>query len=134
MKINLLKFLNKVVSFGKRFCKSHFKLICVTHPIFLLRYSLNKTSKLMGQMPESKYLQCELLESVKKCGSFLIQLQKQSYSGVLWKRCSENMQQTYRRTPMPKCDFNKVIALRHRCFLANFMHIGLFLDITKWKY
>ena len=23
-------------------------------------------------------------------------------------RCSENMQQTYRRTPMSKCDFNKV--------------------------
>ena len=23
-------------------------------------------------------------------------------------RCSENMQQIYRRTPMPKCDFNKV--------------------------
>ena len=24
------------------------------------------------------------------------------------KRCSENIQQIYRRTPMPKCDFNKV--------------------------
>ena len=28
--------------------------------------------------------------------------------GVLRKRCSENMQQIYRRAPMPKCDFNKV--------------------------
>ena len=27
---------------------------------------------------------------------------------VLRKRCSENMQQIYRRTPMPKYDFNKV--------------------------
>ena len=27
---------------------------------------------------------------------------------VLRKRCSENMQQIYRRTPMPKCDSNKV--------------------------
>ena len=27
---------------------------------------------------------------------------------VLRKMCSENMQQFYRRTPMPKCDFNKV--------------------------
>ena len=27
---------------------------------------------------------------------------------ALRKRCSENMQQTYRRTPIPKCDFNKV--------------------------
>ena len=28
--------------------------------------------------------------------------------GVLRKRCSKNMQQIYRRTPIPKCDFNKV--------------------------
>ena len=35
-------------------------------------------------------------------------LQEQPSRGVLIERCSENMQQTYRRTPMPKCDFNKV--------------------------
>ena len=34
--------------------------------------------------------------------------QKQPPRGVRRKRCSENMQQNYRRTPMPKCDFNKV--------------------------
>ena len=34
--------------------------------------------------------------------------QKQPSIGVLKKRCSENMQLIYRRTPMPKCDFNKV--------------------------
>ena len=34
-------------------------------------------------------------------------VQKQPPRGVLKKRCSENMQQIYRRT-MPKCDFNKV--------------------------
>ena len=28
--------------------------------------------------------------------------------GVLSKRCSDNMQQIYRRTPIPKCDLNKV--------------------------
>ena len=33
-------------------------------------------------------------------------LQKQSSRGVLKKRFSENMQQIYRGTPMPKCDFN----------------------------
>ena len=38
-------------------------------------------------------------------------LQKQPFRGVLIKGCFENMQQTYRRTPVPKCDFNKV-ALR----------------------
>ena len=34
--------------------------------------------------------------------------QKQPPRGVPRKRCSENMQQIYRRTPMPKSDFNKV--------------------------
>ena len=33
---------------------------------------------------------------------------KQPHRGVLWKRCSENMQQIYRRTHMLKYDFNKV--------------------------
>ena len=35
-------------------------------------------------------------------------LQKQPPKGVFKERCSENMQQIYRRTSMPKCDFNKV--------------------------
>ena len=33
--------------------------------------------------------------------------QKQPSRSVFIKRCSENKQQIYRRTPMPKCDFNK---------------------------
>ena len=49
----------------------------------------------------------------------------------LEKRFSENMQQIYRRTPIPKCDFNKVallcnfieIALRHGCSPVNLLHI-----------
>ena len=35
-------------------------------------------------------------------------MQKQPSRSVLRKRCSENMQQNYRRAPMPKCEFNKV--------------------------
>ena len=35
-------------------------------------------------------------------------VQEQPSRDVLKKRCSENMQQNYRRTPMPKGDFNKV--------------------------
>ena len=35
-------------------------------------------------------------------------VQKQPSRGVLRKRCSKNMHQIYRRTPMPKSDFNKV--------------------------
>ena len=59
--------------------------------------------------------------------------------GVLVKRCSEKMQQIYRRAPMQKCDFNKValqlhwntlrhsnfdeITLPHGCSLVNLLHI-----------
>ena len=62
-----------------------------------------------------------LLNAIKKiyCVFFLIYFQrffrnsltnrqKQSSRGVLKKGCSENMQQIYLKTPMPKCDFNKV--------------------------
>ena len=34
---------------------------------------------------------------------------------------SENMQQSYYRTPMPKCDIE--ITFRHGFFPANFLHI-----------
>ena len=36
-------------------------------------------------------------------------LQKQPSGGVLRKSCSENIKQIYRRTPMPKDDFDKVV-------------------------
>ena len=55
---------------------------------------------------------------------------KQSIEAAI-QRCSENMQQIYRRTPMPKYDFNKValhcnfieIALRHGSSSVNLLHI-----------
>ena len=51
-------------------------------------------------------------------------LQKQPSRGVLKKKCSENIQQIYRRTPMPKCGFNKVaLTLRHGCSPVNLLHI-----------
>ena len=40
--------------------------------------------------------------------TFFLFYQKQSSKGVLRKRCSENMQQIYKRTPLPNCDFKKV--------------------------
>ena len=43
--------------------------------------------------------------------------QIQPSRGVPRKRCSENIQQIYRRTPMPKYDFNK--------YACNFIEIGL---------
>ena len=47
--------------------------------------------------------------------------QKQQPRGVLKKRCSENMQQIYRRKPL-QSNFIE-IALRHGCSLANLLHI-----------
>ena len=50
---------------------------------------------------------------------------------VFKKRCSENMQQVYRRTPMSKCDFNEVvkkiieITLWRGCFPVNFLRTPL---------
>ena len=35
-------------------------------------------------------------------------VQKQPSRSVLKKRCSENMQQIYKKTPILKCNFNKV--------------------------
>ena len=46
-------------------------------------------------------------------------IQKQLSRTVLKKRCSENMQHIYRRTPIPKCDFNKVaLQLYWNCTLT----------------
>ena len=66
--------------------------------------------------------------------------QKQSSRGALIKKCSQNMQQIYRKTPMPKCDFNKVrnfieITLRRGCFPVNFLHIfrTRFPKNTSWR-
>ena len=54
----------------------------------------------------------DLCSNMKVMSGWFIRIldyeQKQPPRGVLRKRCSENMQQIYRRTPMPKCDFNKV--------------------------
>ena len=47
-------------------------------------------------------------------------IQKQPLRGVLKKRCSENMQQIYRRTLMPKCNFNKVAKQFAAYFQNNF--------------
>ena len=47
---------------------------------------------------------------------------KQPSTGVFRKKCCENMQLIYRRTPMPKCDFNKVATL-----LKSHFGMGVFL-------
>ena len=58
---------------------------------------------------------------VLQCGGSQFKHQKQPFRDVVWKRCSENMQQIYRRTHMPKCDFNKVA--RQECSPLNLLRI-----------
>ena len=48
-------------------------------------------------------------------------LQKQPPRGVPRKKCSESMQQIYRRPPMLRCDFNKVA--KHGWSPVNLLHI-----------
>ena len=61
--------------------------------------------------------------------NFLNYFQRQPSRSVLRKRCSENMQQFYKRTPIPKCDSNKValhfieITLCHGCSPVNLLNI-----------
>ena len=43
------------------------------------------------------------------CVFSVLTFQNQPSKGVLRKNCSKNMQQIYWRTPMPKCDLNKVV-------------------------
>ena len=58
-----------------------------------------------------------------------VSLHKQPLRGVLRKRCSENMQQIYRRTHPCRKDFNKAASnfietrLRHGCSPVNLLYI-----------
>ena len=54
--------------------------------------------------------------------SYVNHSQMQPSRGVLRKRCSENMQEIYRRTPMPTCDFNK-IAIKSHCGMGVILKI-----------
>ena len=62
------------------------------------------------------------LESTSGFWLFLTKIdcnqQKQPFRGVLRKRCSENMQQMYRKKPMPKCDFKMTCYSCHHLFIC----------------
>ena len=84
---------------------------------FLKDYHWNKY--LEGDSPT-----LNLLSNRMKTRICVFVVQKQPSIGVLKKRCSENIQQNYRRTPMSKRDFNNAAKqLRHRCSPVNLLHI-----------
>ena len=60
-----------------------------------------KVSSLVKVVPEDPIQKCSLEDWWWKP-------QKHMSRGDLRKWCSKNMQQIFRRAPMPKCDFNKV--------------------------
>ena len=109
-------------------CKTHRKCPLVIHS--------NKTR--WGYTNDVSYTlyDCKCDDAFYQCLKKVIYLyyewhpQKQPSIGALRKKCSENMQPIYRRSPMPKCDFNKVaycslteIALRHGCSPINLLHM-----------
>ena len=66
----------------------------------------------------------------KEIKSIFHYFQNQPLRCVLRKRCPENMQQIYGRTPVPKCDFNKVnLQLYWSCILAWVFSEGLLLHV-----
>ena len=52
-----------------------------------------------------------------------LKLVQEQPKGVIRKRCSENMQYTYRRTPMSKCNFFEVTKKGMGCSLVNLLHV-----------
>ena len=61
------------------------------------------------------------LDDSLKCSKRMLHHQKLPFRDFLRKRCPENMQQIYRKTPMSKCDFSKIT--------CNFIEIALRLDV-----
>ena len=75
--------------------------------VFLGRGCLWSTSKkLFSNLKNSNFSHGKAAVSFR---SFSQKFQWQPSKDVFRKRCSENMQQIYRRIFMPKCDFNKVV-------------------------
>ena len=59
-----------------------------------------------------------------------LNIQRHPSRGVIRKKCFENMQQIYRRTLMPKCDFNKVTS---QFLLKSYYCMGLLCNLMEIK-
>ena len=77
--------------------------IGVLEPYFMLKDIASENDKWLGE----NYLWYPLyiinLETMDLTEAARVLLQS-----IIKRRCSENMQQIYRRTPMPKCDLNNI--------------------------
>ena len=65
----------------------------------------------------------------------VVGFQKQPLRGVFKKRCSENMQQTYRRTSLPKCvHFGMGVLLLICCIFSEHRFLGAPLGDCFWDF
>ena len=105
-------------SFFWRYCRALIKLCGeaatrgVLKKVFLKILQNSSLAKLQDSGVSVIYKNLQFifsrLNSVQRLEIRKMLFQKQPPRGVLKKRRSENMQQIYRRTPMPKCNFKKV--------------------------
>ena len=102
-------------------------VICVTdfeQQLFLKSCNIviSKRAAIYPDIP-TFVLQFSSASSIDRTAIHLFKVQKQPLRNVLRKRCSENMQQIYRGTPIPKCDFNKV-ALQLENSIWNLLQVN----------
>ena len=98
--------------------------------LFCVSYSMKKNQYLMADNYEiSFFINLKKYKSLLKCPKLWQLIRKIATSrDILRKRCSENTQQIYRRTPMPKCDFNKVASWKATLLKSHF-GMGVLLKI-----
>ena len=101
------------------FCFTFCSLVCLNLSTLFQRLRKSK---------QNQSIFCNVsVFSVHWLSSLIVTLKKSTEAAL--QRCSENMQQIYRRTPMLKCYFNKVankfieIKLRHGLSSINLLHI-----------
>ena len=93
----------------RAFCLCFFKIFLCLHTLFTcLLKKLTKFTWLFSLSVSRNYFLRKM--NWKEC-----KWQKQPSRGVFRKRCSENKQQIYRRTAMPKCNFYADGWWNHRC-------------------
>ena len=115
---------------GEKKYGSHFIIMCVFYSMYV--YFCLFIISLLGVLvcTDTKQfvvinfqfitvIPCKVTVTVKS------EMQKQPCRHIFKQRYSGNMQQIYRRTPMPKCDFNKVVL--HDCSPVNLLFIYFFI-------
>ena len=104
----------------------HFFILSFTLFHYILTYYINHSHYFLKIINErKKKLSFSQFHFDKKQG-----IQKKPSGGVHRKSCSENMQLIYRRTPMPKCDFN-TSAWVFSCKFATYQNTFFYEDFWR---